>query len=522
MPHAARSLLLGVVLVLSAATARGQGQPTTLERIKQTGVLRWGADPSGGAPFCFNNPRDPHQVVGFEIELMALLARRMGVRPELVRGDWNSLIPSMEAGRIDVVLNGLEINEKRKDAVLFSTPYFRFAQQLSIRARDRDRYRNLDDLKGKKIAVLKGSAAEDLLLSQGWTKDEIIGFDDSLKPYDVLKHRRVEGVLCESIIANYYAGTDSRILILPATFDPGEYALALRKTDPDLLVEINRHLEDLKKSGELGELYQRWDLWNDQQEELGIVKGRPQPVDPLAHRVSGLNGETLLQIGKELLEGAGYTLLLTAVSMPLALLFGLGLALLTRARRWWWRLPAQIYIQIIRGTPLLVQVFVIYFSLPYLDEVLDLGGWLVWPELAVGILCLSANYAAYEAEIHRAGLEAVPRGQREAALALGMTERQAFLYVIFPQSFRIILPPVINDLVSMLKDSCIVSVIGVGELLYVAQSIGKSTFMHAQMLLAAAFLYLVMSMAADFLGKRLEARLKQSGTTPVAGHAPRH
>ena len=108
---------------------------------------------------------------------------------------------------------------------------------------------------------------------------------------------------------------------------------------------------------------------------------------------------------------------------------------------------------------------------------------------AVGVLCLGANYAAYEnAEIHRAGLDAVPRGQHEAALALGMTKAQTFWYIVLPQSSRIILPPVVNDLVSMLKDSCLVSIMGVNELLRTAESTGKSTLHCAEMLLLAAVL----------------------------------
>ncbi len=529
--------VLALVLVSSLALGSGCGRPlsaplaprTTLERIRAEGVLRWGADPSGGAPFCFNAPDDPGEIVGFEVELVERLARRMKVRPELVRMDWTSLVPSLQAKRIDLVLNGLEVNEARKTRVAFLTPYFRFVQQATVRASDVQAYPDLGRaLKGKKIAVLNGSASIDSLKKLGWTGEQLIEFDDSLKPYEALKAGRVEAVVCESIIANYYAGSDSELHNLPELFSPGVYAGAVRQGETDLQDEINHHLEEMKSSGELGELYQRWGIWSDRQEPLGIVKGQPQEENELARPGYRLTVRALGKLSLALLKGAGVTLLLTALSMPLALILGLVLAVMVRSG---WRLlawPAQVYIQVIRGTPLLVQVYVIFFTLPLLGEWLDekVLHWginlLTWPAFAVGVLCLVANYSAYEAEIHRAGLEAVPKGQREAALALGLSERQAFFHVILPQSLRIILPPVLNDLISMLKDSCIVSVVGVAELLFVAGTAGKATFLYGQMLLAAAALYLVMSLAADALGKRIEARLKNKGVAAAPGRTPKH
>jgi His/Glu/Gln/Arg/opine family amino acid ABC transporter permease subunit len=232
-----------------------------------------------------------------------------------------------------------------------------------------------------------------------------------------------------------------------------------------------------------------------------------------------------------LLKGAWTTLLLTALSMPLAVLFGLLLAWMRMSRHRWLSWPSAAYIEVIRGTPLLVQMFLIYYSLPQIGAWLDDGavnlcalvgqesllqadlfrGLLTWPNFAVGVFCLAANYAAYEAEILRAGLEAVDKGQREAALSIGMSERQAFHLIVLPQAFRIVVPPLINDLIAMLKDSCLVSVIAVQELLNIAVGVGRSKFNMPQMMITAAVLYLLMSLACYALGKFLERRLKVQG-----------
>lgn len=494
---------------------------SALARIRQTGVLRWGADASGGAPFVFSDPDDASRNIGFEVDIMAGLARHMGVRDEMIQADWGSIIPSMQAGRMDLVMNGIEINAERAQVINFSVPYYSYAQQLTIRAGEQDKFPNLLSLAGHKITALNGTASVDLLHAFGWKDEDIIQFDDSLKPYDAVKIGRADASMAESIIAAYYAPRVGGLENLPTTFAEGEYAAAMRKEDTSLVAEVDRVLNLMKANGELGGIYQHWGIWTEEQEAIGIEKGVRAEKMAAASAPSRSGWDLITMNLGALLAGAGYTLMLTGLSMPLAVVVGLILALMARAHNPLVRWPAVTYIQFVRGTPLLVQIYVIFFSLPQIGQWLGMQGLFTWPAFFVGVLCLSANYSAYEAEVHRAGINAVPRGQTEAALSLGMSERQAFLIVVLPQSFRIILPPVINDLVSMLKDSCLVSVMGVFELLYVVQTIGKATFMYGQMLIAAAVLYLIMSMFADRMGRQLETYLKRRGT-PKLGAQTRY
>lgn len=225
----------------------------------------------------------------------------------------------------------------------------------------------------------------------------------------------------------------------------------------------------------------------------------------------------------QLLKAAKYPLILTGVSMPLAILFGLLLALMRMSRRPWLKYPAGAYIEVIRGTPLLVQLFLIWYSLPLIGQRLGTELLTFKEPLYCGIFCLAANYAAYQAEILRAGLEAVDKGQREAALSLGFTERQSLVIVVIPQAFRIVVPPIINDFIAMLKDSCLCSVISVPELLTRAQGIGKTKGNLAEMYIAASVLYMLMSLSFYLLGRWLERRLRLKGapelhSDPTHGH----
>lgn len=493
---AAFSLPLSLACLLLAAPARAQAPRPPVdgswERVRASGVLRWGADPDGGAPFLFFDANDTDKMLGFELDIMNGLSARLGVKAQLVRAQWSFLADDLFAGRSDLVMNGIEIKPERERVMSFSKPYLSYEQQLAVREADQGRYRTLDDLKGKPVSILKGAEAYNVLKRAGWTDDLIDQLQDSQTPYDDLLNKKVEAVLQEDLITRYYASKRPGVHIVPKTFSPGRYGVAFRKEERALREKVDAALERMKKDGELAAIYRKWGLRD---------ASLPEDDAPAAAPASA---ESVLA---QMLKATGYTLALTALSMPLALAFGLVLALMRLSDRAWLSWPAVCYIELMRGTPLIVQVFLIYFSLPVLGASLGTD-LLTWPKFFVGVFCLTLNYAAYEAEIHRAGIQAVDKGQREAADSIGLGGAQAFFLVVLPQALRIIVPPVINDLISMLKDSSIVSVIGVAELLCVAQALGRSSATMAQMLVVAAVFYLLLSLACGSLGKWVEGKLK--------------
>lgn len=258
--------------------AAGAGQPTppaagkedTLAKIKREGVLKWGADAEGGAPFVYRDLKDTEKIVGFEMDIMDAFCKHMGVKHERVQGQWVALPDQLTSNRSDMIVNGYEINEDRKKVVLLSNPYYAYEQQLTVRAADKDKYKTLADLKGLKIAVLEGAEAENVLKEAGFTEDLIAKYEDSQTPYQELEIKRVEAVLQESIIAAHYAGNQPALFNVPATFSPGQYTVLIRKGDETLLAETNRILEIMKKNGELAAIYKKWNIHTDQQKSIGI------------------------------------------------------------------------------------------------------------------------------------------------------------------------------------------------------------------------------------------------------------
>lgn len=199
------------------------------------------------------------------------------------------------------------------------------------------------------------------------------------------------------------------------------------------------------------------------------------------------------------LQGAGITIFLSAASIVIATVLAIAGAMGRISRNPAANAVAAFYVSLFRGTPLLVQIYFAYYALPQLGIVLD--------AIPTGIAALSLNYGAYMSETFRAGIQAVPRGQREAAAALGMPERLIMRRVVLPQAFRIVIPPIGNEFVAMLKDSALVSTITVHETLFMAQRIGRTAFEPVAALIIAAAVYWVLTIIFSFFQERLEKRM---------------
>jgi polar amino acid transport system permease protein len=199
-------------------------------------------------------------------------------------------------------------------------------------------------------------------------------------------------------------------------------------------------------------------------------------------------------------SGAGVTIFISGLSILLAMT----LALLTALGRLSSFPPiyalSTFYVSLIRGTPLYLQIFFFFLALPQLGIIL--------PGLWAGVLALGLNYGAYESEVFRAALSSVGKGQREAAMAIGMTQRQMMFRVVLPQALRFALPPMGNDFISMLKDSALVSATGfVHELMWRATKVGRATFHNLEALIMAAVFYWIMTLVFSYFQARIETNL---------------
>jgi len=203
------------------------------------------------------------------------------------------------------------------------------------------------------------------------------------------------------------------------------------------------------------------------------------------------------------LKGAEITIVLAFFAVLFGTILGLGFTLLRRSRFKITRWIGTAYVEFVRGTPLLVQIYIIYIGLPKLIGI-DL------PDMTVGAIALALNSAAYVSEIIRAGIEAVDKGQMEAARSLGMNQRMAMFQVVIPQAFKNILPALGNEFISVIKESSMVSVIGVAELMYNAGIVRGNTALGLEPIVVAAVIYFVLTFTLTRGLKYVERRMKAS------------
>jgi polar amino acid transport system substrate-binding protein len=475
---------------LAALAGCARGPANGLERVRRAGVLRWGGDQQGGEPYAYEDPARPGHLVGFEAELAEALAHALGVRAEFVQNDWSTLVPSLERGTFDVALNGIEVTPARAARVAFTRPYYLFSERLVARAGD-EGVRDLGSLRGRRVGTLANSQAWDLLLAAGALAIPYEGVDE---PFADLAAGRTDAVLMDDIIVDRYAPRHPGLRVAGDVAE-GRYAAAVRADDRALARALDDALGALLESGKLRNILARYRLDNPRQAGLAVAAAPPPP--PALAPPSRLDAHQLALF----LEGALVTLAISSAAMALAVVLGLGLALARHSLPTSLGRGATAYVEVFRGTPVLLQLFVIYYGL---------AGVLALPPWCAAVLGLGLNYAAYEAEIYRAGLAAVPRGQLEAAWALGMSTPIALRRVVLPQALRIALPGMTNDFIALLKDSSLVSVITVVELTkrMTIAAVDLRGWLGPGLLCAA--LYFAMSYPLARLARRLERRLDGS------------
>ncbi len=502
-----RPILLMLMLMFLAClvptfTSQAQAQADgTLEHIRQAGRLVYGCDMEGGGPFAYIDPTDPSRVVGFEVELMDELARELGPQAVLGQGQWDMLLNVLNTGNVDMVVNGYELTPSRVRDFLPTRPYYVFQLQLIVKRGAS--IQSWDDLRKPKpdggpwrVGVLGGSSAETFANDEHDGTVQVRSYTGATDAMLQVASGQLDATLQDLPAARFYRHQYPSLELVGPPEGHGYYVIYVRKNDVELAESLNRGITRLVESGELRRVYEKYDIWTDAQEELYAWDADPTALA----NSTGTGQETargwplIWKYRDALLRASGITIFLSISAMPLAIAVGLGVALGRIYGPTPLRMILTVYVEIIRGTPLMLQLFVLF----YLANL---------PPLVAGIAGLAINYSAYEAEIYRAGLQAIPGGQMEASLALGMSKRLALRRVIVPQAMRIVIPPVTNDFIALFKDSSVCSVITLVELSKQYQILANSTGGVLEFALACAFLYLAMSLPLSWLSRWSEQRL---------------
>lgn len=487
------------VFLLALTATLSMAQSTSPE-------LRWAGDPEGGAPFVEANPERPGELVGFDVEIADLLARGLGRKARFVFVEFRSIDQSVARGDAEVGLSGIEDTAGRRASMAVTVPYYEFREVLTVREEDRDRIRTLRDLAGRRVGTLGATVAYDILVDAERRYGlQPVSYDDDVHPYDDLRVGRVDGVLLDHVLADRRVKTSTGLVTQPATIATGHYVGVFAPDNAPLRDRADEILRGAMRDGTLERVFRKWGVWTDAQAALfqEVLAGRA--VDPTTTSDGLTIGarrsvwEATLAYLPSLIRASLVTLSLSFLSMMLAVALGMAIA---SGRVYGNRLVRTLlvaYVELIRGTPVLLQLFVLYYGLAAAIRL---------PAFVAAFLGLALNYAAYESEIYRSALEAVSKGQLEAARTLGFTEAQVLRLIRGPQAFRLALAPMTNDFVALLKDSSLVSVLTVMELTKQTQVFATNIGSWVVPGILCAALYLAMSLPLSAAARRMEAKWK--------------
>lgn len=491
--------LLLLPLLLGAWIAQADERPAL-------GVLRWGADVESGAPFAFKDPANPDKVIGFEAELVEAIAEHLGLRVEFFQNNWGGLIQGLNRKDYDIVVNGLEITPDRAQAVNFSRPYYLTSETLTVR-KDNTDVKSIADLEGKRVGTLTASLAQRILNAQDFPM-ELKTYAEEVHLYNDLAFGRVDAVLLDEPIALYYARPNPELKMVGPPVGHMSYGVATRRDDGALSNRIDDAVRVLIANGRLRLILEKWGLWNDLTAKAWGQSLQPQtPATGYGDYVkSALKEHTwrerfdrYVSFLPLLAKGAWMTLQISILSMVCAMLVGLFAALARlygpRPVRW----LGVAFVELFRGTPLLIQLYLIFYGLPHMGIQLN-------PFMAA-VIGLGLNYGASEAENYRAGILSIPRAQMDASQALGLTWRQSLRHIILPQAIRVVIPPVTNDFIALLKDSSLVSVITMVELTSTYGQLASTYFDYLGIGLLTAAVYFLIGLPFVRLSRHFEKNL---------------
>jgi polar amino acid transport system substrate-binding protein len=461
--------------------------------------LRWGGDAEGGAPFVEDDPNDPSRVVGFEVDIAALLGRGLGRTPRFIQTTFATIDASVVRGDFDIGLSGIEDSVARRTRLAVTIPYYQFREILTVRDTDALRFRTLADLRGRRVATLGLTLAHELLTAAETQHGVIpVTYEDDVHPYTDLAIGRVDAVLLDEVLATRGVRRNPGLTNQTTDMGTGYYVGILAPGNAALRDRIDEILEQAMQAGQLEAIFTRWGMWNDDQPRLyaRVLGNETVAVAPTQSLAPGTSPWVAMRrYVPALLNAAAITMALSVLSMMLAVALGVVIASGRVYGPAPLRLALTAWVEIIRGTPLLLQLFVIYFGLASVVQL---------PAFLAALLGIGLNYAAYESEIYRSALEAVPAGQLDAARTLGFTERQTLMLVRGPQAFRLALAPMTNDFVALLKDSSLASVITVVELTKQTSILASNMGSWVVPGLMCGAVYLAMSLPCAHLARRIE------------------
>lgn len=449
-----------------------------LEQVKENGELVIGTS-ADFPPFEFYaGEGDEQEIVGMDILIAEKIADDLGVELVIQDMGFDSLLPALESNKIDMIVAGMTPTEERRKSVNFSDIYFQTFQNIMVRSGDKDIYDSIEALAGQTIGVQSGTLQEEL--AQQIPNAKITKLENINDLILSLETNRIEAIVMQGPNAVAHAENNDELYTYEGDFELDEQdqgsAIAIRYGEDSLVEAVNESLAEISE--------------NNLTEDYLATAGEYMSQDT--------EGGFASKYWRYFLDGTAMTIFISLIGVLVGLVLGFILSLMRLAKNVIIRFLGSSYVEFVRGTPLLIQVMFIYFGV---------GVFFNLPALTAGIIAVSLNSGAYICEIIRSGLNSVDSGQSEAARSLGMSRNQAMRHIIFPQALKNIWPALGNEFITIIKESSIVSVIGVGELIFQTRVVRSASFEGILPLIITMMIYFVLTFTLTKILNYFEGRM---------------
>lgn len=482
------AIALVMALVAGWTTTTTTAQAATddsLAKVQKKGTLVMGTSPDY-PPYEFQaTVHGKSQVVGMDVAVGKKIAKDMGVKLVVKSMSFDSLLVALQTGKVDMVISGMNPTPARRKNVDFTHTYYQGGYSIVINKNDKGIYKDKNSFVGKTIGAQTGSTMynESKKQTTGTTVKGMTSVSDLILG---LQSHKLQGVAMEKPSAQAYVANNKELAMIPSKFDLSasdtSASVAFAKGSTALVAAANKSVDQIRKQN--------------------LVNKDYLPAAGKYLKTNTVN-TSMLHYWKAFLKGIEYTLIITVCSVFFGFILGVLLSLARMAQggvfatalRW----LATAYVEFIRGTPMMVQVMFVYFGLGLIVNL---------PALTSGIIAISLNSGAYIAEYIRGGINSVDKGQTEAARSLGMTSGYTLRYVVLPQALKNIWPSLGNEFITLIKDSSIVSIIGVSELIFQSNIVRSDTYRGVAPIAVIMVLYFIMTFTASRILNHFERKMQ--------------
>ncbi|MCF7869657.1 MAG: ABC transporter substrate-binding protein/permease [Candidatus Omnitrophica bacterium] len=434
-------------------------------------------------PFSFYSQEG--KLVGFDVDVADKIADYLDHELKIVTTEWDGILAGLLAKKYDAIVGSMAITPQRKKSVDFSLPYYESGAQLFIHKKDKGEFTNIKDLKGQSVGVGIGETYQHYL-EDNYPEINVVTYKSTVDIFQDMLNRRIKGFVTDRLVGFYQIKkADTPFMATGRLLYRERIAIPILKERKALLAKINNALIAMKKKGELTEINKKW----FGQESKSNRKEKKMKTAIIAEK---------------LLQGFGITLFVAFSSIIMGFLLSIPFGVILNKRKIYpLYLVVRTFNDFIRGTPLLIQLFFIYFGAPQVGIMLT--------PISAAIFTLTVNASAYMAEVIRSGLMSVDPGQKLAGKALGLTNFSIFRFIVWPQAFRIALPPLMNAVVALMKDTALIAMISVGEVIRQAQSIISVTYNPMKYYFIAAIMFFIVTFPLMKIAGRIERKIKKKG-----------